>query len=164
MSDRLLGQAHELHTYFAEHPEKRSWTSEDAVANLALLGYRRDEQLSFQEYYQPLLLLSEKPMSLKGALNGIKYTLSVEDLQRNGLRGRHKGRADLTPSKQLDLWTDVFDTLTTRYDYWQKFDERERSEAEQALAKSLEQAPDDFVETLKRKLAEELRRRKSQVE
>ena len=161
VSVRLLEQAHELHGLFAEHPEERSWTSDDALLNLKRLGVKKGTRLSFAAYYTPLLLDPHRPMPLHSALVGVKSILTEEGLlARHG--GRHKGRADLTESKQLKLFTTALKDLGVRYEYWQKFNADAREVAKEQIANTIAAMPDDLLAVWEARIRAERKNREAQ--
>ena len=161
VSPRMLEQGHELHRLFEAHPEKRSWTSDEAVANLQALGFKRGAQLSFAEYYTPLILAPEKPMALHNALTGMKSLLDIEAMQARGVRGRHKGSADVDAPRQLALFDEALKSLEIRYEYWTRFDEEAKAAAKTTIASALETMPDDLLAVWKQRILAEERRREA---
>lgn len=61
---------------------------------------------------------------------------------------------------QLDLFTGSFDSLTTRYRYWQKFDEDEKRAATASITTALTDMPDDLLSTFGEEVKAEITRRK----
>lgn len=159
MSVRLMEQAWELHQLFDQHVEPRTWTSDEAVANLEAIGQRKGTKLSFADYFTPLLLSDHKPMGLGEALRGVKSRLTEEGLEP--LRGKHKGRADMDDHGQLRLFNTALKDLTVRYEYWEKFNDEAKAKAQQTIAKTIETMPDDLLDAWQTRIRIELKRRES---
>jgi hypothetical protein len=152
VSVRLLEQANELHRLFEANPEPRAWTGDDAVANLALMGRKRGAKLTFAEYYVPMIHHDEHGMGLGAVKAGIQSILSGSTVTVN----------DIGAPKQLRLWQEAWSDVATRYEYWNKFDDEAKAKAATAIGDSLTQAPDDYLDTLRKKVAAELRRREQE--
>lgn len=155
VSVRLLEKANELHELFTEF-EKDVWSwSEEGLEQI---GRGRNDELTFREYFTAHLLREEEPMSLGGALAGLKQKLSQEGFANRGRK--HGGGKPVETTKQLRLFSDVFKTLETRYEYWTEFDAEQRDEAVARVAVSVQKAPTDFLEKLLARIKTELGSRK----
>lgn len=160
ITSRLLRQAEEVHSLFAKTDATPFlWTGDDAKIELEQRGLDPETKLTMRQYYEPLILDPEHPTGLGAVIAGISSKLEqMVKADKHGIA--HGGGKAAQPAEQLRLFTDVWDSLVTRYDYWKRMDPDRRKEATAKLDESLHAAPEDFLKTLKARVAAEIRLRK----
>lgn len=157
VSVRLLEQANELHGYFAQF-EKDTWPW--LPEGLEQIGQAAGAELTFRDYFTAHILHEEDPMSLGGALAGLKQKLAQEGYAKIGRK--HGGGKPAESSEQLRLFNQVFNDLENRYDYWQSMNEEQRDAAVKRVTVSLHKAPTDFLTQLAAKIRAELKAREKE--
>lgn len=138
-----ITQARRIFKYFADHPEPMEFNDEA-------------EPLTLEDYYVPRIMDEADPMGLGAAIAGIGFKLA------HGERGTHKGGAPKEADKQLDLFKGGFNTLSSRWAYWQNFTEPQRDEVRRTIRTTLETAPEELLKAMERDIETELKKRKKQ--
>ncbi|HVU26525.1 MAG TPA: ParB/RepB/Spo0J family partition protein [Verrucomicrobiae bacterium] len=100
-SKDVLDQARWLHDTFKKRPDLR------------------DE-------FEPKILDLEKPMGLGAAKAGIVFLLNDDEKSKSGQK--HGGGKSEDAQRQMELFGEIFEDTLARWDYWQKFGDRLRSE------------------------------------
>lgn len=110
VSVQYLRYARELHEWFAEHPEKRTFTDGEG---------KKVKDVTLRKYFEERILRDEKPMGLGAALAGIGFIFNAAE--KNGGKPKDQDR-------QLDLFNRVLADENNRWEYWQKFNEAAKAE------------------------------------
>lgn len=97
---------------------------------------------------------SNRPIGLGGIIAG--HVGKSDDVQGKATRTRAAG------THQLALFTRTYADLANRWEYWTAFRPEEKQAARKALADTLRNAPDDYLDGLKESVAAEIRRRKEE--
>lgn len=156
VSPRLLRGSHELHTLFDTYKETWPWSAE----GLAKINHEPSVELNFRDYFTAHILAEEDPMSLGGALAGLKQKLSQAGYAAAGRA--HGGGKPTAPARQLRLFCETFKELENRYGYWTDFDDKQREAAVKKVSVALSKSPTDFLEELAAKIKTELAARKAE--
>lgn len=127
VSPEYMRLAHRLHTVFAEDGEERyllgSW---DAQKRLHELDWDLQKTYTLREYYTACILELDSPMYLSEALKG---AMEMRRVRLEALQGKpHGGRHTINQEKQLTLWNRVVTDTVTRWESWQKFDDKLRAQ------------------------------------
>jgi len=126
ISRRIFFDAQKVHLEFGKHNKKRDLTDQDG---------NTVHGVTFKEFYEPLILREEKPYGLGAVIAGIAGSLSTS------------GKAKRNPA-QLELFSDAFDTLTKRFDYWHKFDADEKATLKPVICGAIAAMPQDLCDEI----------------
>lgn len=114
---RLFMQAAEIHRLMASN-KKFEWNDER-------------KPLTLREYYEPRILDDDDPAGLGAVIAGIGAKLSPNT-------------ANQVKSGQLELFTHAFDTLKTRFTYWEKFTPKQKEQARPEIRAAVAAMPEDL--------------------
>lgn len=131
ISRPLFYQAAEVHKLLANN-KKFDWNDER-------------KPLTLREYYEPRILDDEDAVGLGAVIAGIGSKLSGKTQDQNKVG-------------QLELFTDAFDTLKTRFGYWGKFSSAQKAALDPVIEMTVAEMPFDlcerFVKAAKQRLKE----------
>lgn len=127
VSVRLLRQARELHELFRDD-KKRTITDRDGV---------EEHEVTFKEFFEPRLLRDADPYGLGDVLKAVKQLIDQDNKVAAGKPPT--GGRPTTVEKQIELFTEVFEQATKRFEYWQKFDDTAKKEHFEAVASTAEE-------------------------
>lgn len=156
VSVRTLKLARELHALFRQHDGK-AW--DWSATELEAIGRKPGEELTFREYFTAHILQEHDPMSLGGALAGLKQKLSQAMWAGQGKP--HRGGRPGEESQQLELFRDAWALVGKRWTYWQRLDDAQREEATKSMALTLETAPEDVLDAMQKKIAAIIKHRRA---
>jgi hypothetical protein len=168
---QYLRQAWKIFSLFNQHQQKWTWSDESI---LQTLGHKPDTQLTLQEYYEPQILAEEDPIGLGAVVAGIGARLAQAEAEAAGKP--HGGGPAKDLERQFELFTETFDDLSNRYQYWANFDDQAKAKARDHITTALAAAPpelrrhltaaamvamtDDDLKALTKSLTAEKKRRK----
>lgn len=121
----VLFQAQQVHQAFHKDTAKYEFGDDDGPIRW----------MTLREYFEPRILEQEKPAGLGAVLAGIA-----------GMKAT-KGKGKTNPA-QLQLFEEVFDTLTKRFTYWSKFDEESKRKMKPVIVNAIAAMPQDLCEEI----------------
>jgi gas vesicle protein len=152
ISRETFDRAAKLHKVFAEETKPLKWDKD----TLRKLHLSTKKKWTIRQVFEPQILDRLKPMGLGAAVAGISSVIQADR------QGKKPGGKPKDSEKQLRLFTDTFKDLSTRFEYWQNFDDSTKSEARKEIRASFEQMPEDLLKTLSAEVRAEMQRRKSE--
>ena len=154
VSIALMKQAREIHQLFKQHAETVWEFGRDGEA----VGFKRGDQLTFEQYFTARIMAAHDPIGLGAALTGIKQKLSQAAHEARG--HKHGGGRPESEERQMMLLRQAWGDLNNRWVYWREMDEEAKESVKTAMVEAIEAAPDDVLETMKRKIETVLRERR----
>lgn len=150
----LLKQAREIHQLFKAHAETVWEFGRDGEA----VGFKRGAQLTFEQYFTARIMDPHDPIGLGAALTGMKQKISQAQYEARGKK--HGGGRPESEERQMYLLKQAWGDLNNRWVYWRDMDEEAKEAVKTSMIEAIEGAPDDVLETMKRKIEQTLRERK----
>ena len=154
VSYRVLMQAKEIRELFKADKVKRTMTDRDEVT---------EKDVTLEEFFEPRILLAEDPEAprtraygLGAVLAGCHAVIKMEGMAANGRV--HDGGRPAKVEQQLSLFDDSLKSFSTKFAYWEKWNQETRQAAMAALPPVVEKMPPDLQVELARLLKIELKR------
>lgn len=154
VSLRLMKYAREIHQLFRAHAETVWEFGRDGEA----VGFKRGSKLTFEQYFTARIMDPNDPIGLGAALTGMKQKLSQAQYEARGKK--HGGGRPESEERQMFLLRQAWGDLNNRWVYWREMDEEAKESVKTAMVEAIEAAPDDVLETMKRKIETVLRERR----
>lgn len=155
VSIALMKQAREIHQLFKQHAETVWEFGRDGEA----VGFKRGDQLTFEQYFTARIMAAHDPIGLGAALTGIKQKLSQAAHEARG--HKHGGGRPESEERQMMLLRQAWGDLNNRWVYWREMNEDAKENVKLAMTEAIEGAPEDVLLELKRKIENVLKERKA---